>query len=113
MISQQQLFVGSSLYPPYHMTYLESLIPNSQVIVNPPHPDSIEAAMPTSGNTTYSPVKQRSREWRSELFLRPSDWVVDVGGAVAGAVVILGILVYGLNQRERVSLHDRAALTAA
>ena len=87
----QRLFVGASGRPPGHSTILESLIPNSQVIINPPFfhlPDQIEES---------PPVKARSKHWRSELFLHPGDWVPWVGAAVVGMVLVLGMVVVGLN----------------
>jgi len=92
----QRLFVGASLRPPGHTSTIESLIPNSQVIINPPslhHPDQIEQS---------PPVKARSQEWRSELFLHPGDWIPSVAAAVIGTVLLLGMVVFGLNEREKV-----------
>lgn len=91
----ERLFVGASGRPPGHSTILESLIPNSQVIINPPFfhlPDQIEES---------PPVKARSKHWRSELFLHPGDWVPWVGAAVVGMVLVLGMVVVGLNEREK------------
>jgi integrin alpha FG-GAP repeat containing protein 1 len=89
----ERLFVGSSLNPPEHYTILEALIPNSQLIINPPYPvlngSDVDIGRPT--------------EWRSELYLHPGDWVPWVAAAVAGAVAILGFVVLGLRAREQVS----------
>lgn len=90
----ERLFVGSSLSPPNHITSLEALIPNSQLIINPPYP--------LLSNETEPPA-HRPAEWRSELFLQPGDWVPWVAAAVAGAVFILGFVVLGLRAREQVS----------
>ena len=49
-----------------------------------------------------SPVKKRSTEWRSELYLHPGDWIPWVAAAVVGLVIILGSIVIGLNEREKV-----------
>lgn len=46
-------------------------------------------------------VKNRPLEWRSELFLKPGDWVPWVAAAVFGAVIILAMAVFGLNEREK------------
>ncbi|KAK4688706.1 integrin alpha FG-GAP repeat containing protein 1, partial [Tremellales sp. Uapishka_1] len=77
----ENLFVGTSLPPPNHLTILESLIPNSQVIINPP---------PIPGGP-----------WRSELYLHPGDWIPWVGAAVLGTVVLLAMIVFGLDKREK------------
>jgi len=87
----ERLFVGSSLSAD-HYTILEALIPNSQLIINPPYPF-------VNGST----VEGRPVEWRSELFLHPGDWVPWVAAAVAGAVAVLGFVVLGLRAREQVS----------
>lgn len=71
---------------------LESLIPNSQVIVNPPWPGK---------GDKNPPVAQRSKEWRVELFLHPGDWVPWVAAAVVGTVVTLGMVVVWLGDREK------------
>jgi integrin alpha FG-GAP repeat containing protein 1 len=91
----QQLFVGASLYPPYHTTYLESLIPNSQVLINPPHPDTF------LNLTLHKRDLTRPIEWKSQLYLKPGDWVPIVAAAVFGTVIILGFVVFGLGQREK------------
>jgi integrin alpha FG-GAP repeat containing protein 1 len=87
----ERLFVGSSLTTD-HYTILEALIPNSQLIINPPYPLN-------NGST----IEGRPVEWRSELFLHPGDWVPWVAAAVAGAVAVLGFVVLGLRAREQVS----------
>jgi integrin alpha FG-GAP repeat containing protein 1 len=87
------LFVGSSLPSPGHYTTLEALIPNSQLIINPPYPASPNGSVPEG----------RPTEWRSELFLHPGDWVPWVAAAVAGAVAVLGFVVLGLRAKEQVS----------
>ncbi|KAL7421858.1 hypothetical protein Q5752_003629 [Cryptotrichosporon argae] len=92
----ENLFVGSSLHPPGHTTNLESLIPNSQVIINPPAPGA-DSDVPDSDQS----VKARSHEWKSELFLHPGDWVPVVGAAVVGCVMVLGAVVVWLNEREK------------
>ncbi|WVQ82354.1 hypothetical protein IAT38_004482 [Cryptococcus sp. DSM 104549] len=103
----EKLFIGASLAPPNHITYLESLIPNSQVIINPPYPAPPPPASdtPTPDSPTpdppASPVKARSAEWRSQLYLKPGDWVPWVGAAVVGTVVLLGVVVLGLNEKEK------------
>lgn len=88
----ERLFVGSSLTSD-HYTILEALIPNSQLIINPPYPS----------NGTEIPG--RPVEWRSELFLHPGDWVPWVAAAVAGAVAVLGFVVLGLRAKEQVNFH--------
>ncbi|ORX36662.1 hypothetical protein BD324DRAFT_626704 [Kockovaella imperatae] len=93
----ERLYVGTSLYPPYHTTYIESLVPNSQIIINPPSP-------PDEGANVSLPVKYRSSGWRSELYLSPGDWVPWVGAAVVGLVCTLGFVVIWLNEREKVSV---------
>jgi hypothetical protein len=90
----QRISVGASLYPPGHTTYLESIVPNSQLLINPPSP---------ADNDSHPPVRARSAEWRSELYLHPGDWVPWVGAAVVGMVIILGGVVLGLHEREKVS----------
>ncbi|WVF71448.1 hypothetical protein IAT40_006252 [Kwoniella sp. CBS 6097] len=126
----EKLFIGTSLPPPNHHTYLESLIPNSQIIINPPYPlteappsspegvssvttaeEDVNAdseslsrrADPDSPATTtpYSPVKARSSEWKTQLYLKPGDWVPWVGIAVLGTVLTLGSVVVWLNEREK------------
>lgn len=93
----ERLAVGTSLAAPDHWTLLESLIPNSQVLINPPWPGA-----PPSGNTSdTSPVKDRSTEWRSELYLHPGDVVPWVAAAVIGTVVTLGMVVVWLGEREK------------
>lgn len=46
-------------------------------------------------------VKERSKEWRSELFLHPGDWIPWVAAAVFGTVLFLGMVVVWLNDREK------------
>ncbi|GFZ43951.1 hypothetical protein JCM24511_01671 [Saitozyma sp. JCM 24511] len=87
-----RISVGASLYPPGHTTYLESIVPNSQLLINPPSP---------ADNDSHPPVRARSAEWRSELYLHPGDWVPWVGAAVVGMVIILGGVVLGLHEREK------------
>lgn len=93
----ERLFVGSSLNLPEQYTILEALIPNSQLIINPPYPASVNGSETEAGRPT---------EWRSELYLHPGDWVPWVAAAVAGAVAILGFVVLGLRAREQVSNHS-------
>jgi integrin alpha FG-GAP repeat containing protein 1 len=88
--------VGASRYPPFHTTDLESIIPNSQLLINPPSP-------PDNGTSPPSTVRARSTEWRSELYLHPGDWVPWVGAAVVGTVIVLGGVVLGLHEQEKVS----------
>nr|XP_031863237.1 uncharacterized protein CI109_001110 [Kwoniella shandongensis]KAA5530309.1 hypothetical protein CI109_001110 [Kwoniella shandongensis] len=103
----EKLFIGASLSPPNHATYLESLIPNSQVIINPPYPASSTPLDDSPGEHTEpegdnaSPVKARSLEWKSQLYLKPGDWVPWVGAAVLGTVLLLGAVVVGLNEKEK------------
>lgn len=91
------MFVGTSLNPPSHFSTLESLIPNSQVVINPPAPAAVEEG------TAPQPVKTRSQEWRSELFLHPGDCIPWVGAAVVGTVLVLGMVVAGLHEQEKVN----------
>ncbi|WVW83885.1 hypothetical protein I302_105907 [Kwoniella bestiolae CBS 10118] len=115
----EKLFIGTSLPPGRHSTYLESIIPNSQIIINPPYPttpDEEEGTPPTikSRSISYtnssdivkrqmgsSPVKNRSKEWKSSLYLKPGDWVPWVGVSVFGTTVMLGFVVLFLNEREK------------
>ncbi|WVQ99391.1 hypothetical protein IAU59_006524 [Kwoniella sp. CBS 9459] len=125
----EKLFIGTSLPPPNHLTYLESLIPNSQIIINPPYPltetltPASEVVAEAAGEhvdldqespslyaltrredgpaNPRSPVKARSTEWRSQLYLKPGDWVPWVGIAVLGTVLTLGTVVVWLNEREK------------
>lgn len=96
----QKLFIGASLAPPNHITFLESLIPNSQVIINPPYPAAISSP-DEEIEEPRSPVKTRSTEWKSQLYLKPGEWVPWVGAAVLGTVIALGAVVLGLNEREK------------
>lgn len=68
------------------------MIPNSQVILNPPW------AREARDNET---VRYRSKEWRTELFLHPGDWIPWVAAAVVGTVVTLGMVVVWLGEREK------------
>nr|XP_019007302.1 uncharacterized protein I203_00900 [Kwoniella mangroviensis CBS 8507]OCF70763.1 hypothetical protein I203_00900 [Kwoniella mangroviensis CBS 8507] len=112
----EKLFIGTSLPPGEHFTYLESLIPNSQIIVNPPYPVSSEGDTDRSlisrseralfnvskrQQTGIAPVKNRSKEWKSSLYLKPGDWVPWVGLSVFGTTVLLGFVVLYLNEREK------------
>lgn len=72
-------------------TNLESLIPNSQLLISTPW---------TAKEATL-PVQARSKEWRSELFLHPGDWIPWVAAAVVGTVVTLGMVVVWLGEREK------------
>lgn len=85
--------MGSSLYPPLHITDLESIVPNSQLIINPPSPPDNSSAPP--------PVRARSQEWRTELFLHPGDWIPWVSAAVIGTVMALAGVVIALNEQEK------------
>ncbi|WVN88253.1 uncharacterized protein L203_103454 [Cryptococcus depauperatus CBS 7841] len=96
----EKLFVGASLFPPNHVTVLESLIPNSQVIINPPYPASLRPDE-NKENSSVSPVKLRSTEWKSRLYLKPGDWVPWVGAVVLGTVIVLGTVVIGLYEKEK------------
>ena len=108
--SSQRLSIGASLYPPNHLTELDSIVPNSQVIINPPSPDTFSNdSSPVQPQD--SPVKARSTSWRSELYLKPGDWVPWVGAAVAGTVIVLGGVVLALSEREKVGDVGRVALT--
>jgi len=91
---RQRLFVGASLHPPAHLTDIESIVPNSQIIVNPPSS--------AANNATDSPVQAVSTEWHVELFLHPGDWVPWVGAAVFGTVLVLVFVVVGLHEKEKV-----------
>ncbi|WRT66340.1 uncharacterized protein IL334_003295 [Kwoniella shivajii] len=104
----EKLFIGTSLPSPDHSTFLESIIPNSQIIINPPYPLPSPPAPsnekpPTSkeGLEVSSPVKVRSKEWKTQLYLKPGDWVPWVGAAVFGTVIILAFVVLGLDKREK------------
>ncbi|OWT41807.1 hypothetical protein C362_00168 [Cryptococcus neoformans Bt1] len=96
----EKLFIGASLAPPNHVTFLESLIPNSQVIINPPYP-AVISSPDEKTEALRSPVKARSTEWKSQLYLKPGEWVPWVGAAVLGTVIVLGAVVLGLNEREK------------
>ncbi|KAL1405541.1 hypothetical protein Q8F55_009179 [Vanrija albida] len=93
----ENLVVGTTLYEPDDgRTSLEAVIPNSQLIVNPP--------WPLSGDSLYKlkpPVTKRNKEWRTELFLHPGDWIPWVAAAVLGTVVTLGFVVWRLDEREK------------
>lgn len=91
----ERLFVGASLHPPDHITSLEALIPNSQLIINPP--------APLAPGSNGSEIKVGPTKWRSELYLHPGEWVPWVAAAVAGAVFVLGFVVLGLRAKEQVS----------
>ncbi|WWC61849.1 uncharacterized protein I303_104434 [Kwoniella dejecticola CBS 10117] len=111
----EKLFIGTSLPQGSHSTYLESIIPNSQIIINPPYPVSPDdeqenpepknkddvPSSPPSKDRTQAPVKARSTEWKSQLYLKPGDWVPWVGVAVFSTTIILGFVVLGLNEREK------------
>ncbi|KAK8864374.1 hypothetical protein IAR55_001622 [Kwoniella newhampshirensis] len=102
----EKLFIGASLWPPQHATYLESLIPNSQVIINPPYPQQLsppadDPSLPGEKPANDSPVKARSSAWKSQLYLKSGDWVPWVGAAVLGTVILLGAVVLGLNEKEK------------
>ncbi|WWC70229.1 uncharacterized protein I206_104179 [Kwoniella pini CBS 10737] len=102
----EKLFIGTSLPQGSHSTYLESIIPNSQIIINPPYPISSDENNDTNDadrvlSREYSPVKSRSKEWKSQLYLKPGDWVPWVGVAVFSTTIILGFIVLGLNEREK------------
>lgn len=89
----QNLKVGTSLLSDENrVTSLDGVIPNSQVILNPPW--AREAG-------TNESVRARSKEWRTELFLHPGDWIPWVAAAVIGTVVTLGMVVVWLGEREK------------
>ncbi|CAK9786351.1 hypothetical protein CC85DRAFT_284969 [Cutaneotrichosporon oleaginosum] len=89
----ENLKVGTSLKSDEdRVTSLDGVIPNSQVILNPPW-----ARDPRSNES----VLYRSTEWRTELFLHPGDWIPWVGAAVVGTVVTLGMVVVWLGEREK------------
>lgn len=79
--------------PPGNVHTLEQLIPNSQVIINPPWPGR--------NRDRGRLVAARSTEWRTELFLHPGDWIPWVAAAVIGTVVTLGMVVVWLGEREK------------
>lgn len=84
-----------------NLTNLDSIIPNSHLIINPPHPSTFEIP---KQDTKAEVVLNRPEEWRTELYLHPGDWVPYVAAAVLGTVIILAGVVFGLNEREKVSL---------
>lgn len=85
--------VGTSLKSDEdRVTSLDGVIPNSQVILNPPW-----AREPRANES----VLWRSKEWRTELFLHPGDWIPWVAAAVVGTVVTLGMVVVWLGEREK------------
>ncbi|WWC89342.1 uncharacterized protein L201_004263 [Kwoniella dendrophila CBS 6074] len=98
----EKLFIGTSLPSGEHTTYLESIIPNSQIIINPPYPltNSISGQNTTSSNYQEL-IINRSKEWKSQLYLKPGDWIPWVGAAVFGTVILLGFVVLGLNEKEK------------
>lgn len=75
------------------MTELESIVPNSQLSINPPSPPD--------NSTSKAPVRVRSQEWQTELFLHPGDWIPWVGAAVVGTVLALAGVVIALNEQEK------------
>ncbi|ORY34008.1 hypothetical protein BCR39DRAFT_518106 [Naematelia encephala] len=93
----ERLSVGTSLVGADQspISTLDSLIPNSQLLINPPSPLSIPETEPAP------PVKARANQWHSELYLHPGDWVPFVGAAVVLTVLILGGVVVALNAREK------------
>ena len=88
--------MGVSLHS-YNITSLDSIIPNSQLLITPP-------SAPTSSDTTQKEGEAEAmREWHTELFLQPGKWVPWVGLSVVGTVMALGGVVWVLHQREKVS----------
>ncbi|BEI87812.1 uncharacterized protein CcaverHIS019_0105300 [Cutaneotrichosporon cavernicola] len=89
----ENLKVGTSLKSDENrVTSLDGVIPNSQVILNPPWSRALR---------TNETVLYRSKEWRTELFLHPGDWIPWVAAAVVGTVVTLGMVVVWLGEREK------------
>lgn len=83
----ENLFVGSTLRQPVHFISIEGLIPNSQVVIDPWQPEN---GMDPS-------------TWSKELYLHPGDWIPWVTLVLGAAIGLLGVVVFVLNVRERVS----------
>lgn len=85
-------------------------MPNSQILVNPPAARSLDVGDGADNGETDSPVMAESKEWRTELFLHPGDWIPWVGAAVVGTVLALIFVVVGLNEREKVGSGNASRL---
>ena len=81
----ESLFVGSTRRQPEPVLVLEGVIPNSEVVVIPTQPDA-------GGSPEH---------WRRELFLHPADWVPAVTLALGALIAVLGLIVFGLDLREK------------
>lgn len=97
--------IGSALHS-NNVTDLDSIIPNSQILINPPSP-LVPAPDEDPSTRPSGPVLARSSEWRTELFLQPGEWVAWVAASVLGTVLALGGVVWFLHEREKVSADGR------
>jgi integrin alpha FG-GAP repeat containing protein 1 len=73
------------------------VIPNSQVIINPP------ASPQRAGNDSTTFITP-SQQWHKELYLHPGEWIHLVVLILIALIIILGGVVWGLHQNEKVSL---------
>lgn len=92
----QNVFIGTTLRGEMSQSHLESLVPNSQVIINPP---SVLRNLEDPGYGTRQP----STQWRNELFLQPGDWIPWVAATVVTTVLLLGGVVLMLGEKEKVN----------
>lgn len=99
ILTIQRLSIGVGLKD-NNITDLDSIIPNSHLIINPPYPSS-DSETP---DTADKAVKNRPSEWRTELYLHPGDWVPYVAAAVLGTVIMLAGVVFTLHEKEKVRL---------
>lgn len=83
----ENLFVGSTRHQQQHFTNLESLIPNSQVLIDPYQPPGVTDP----------------RSWIRQLYLHPGDWIPGVVLSLVGAMVVLGGIILFLHLKEQVS----------
>ena len=95
---EQNLFVGTSKHAEIHYTNIEGVIPNSQVVINPPYSDADNDALPTRAN----------HDWHKSLYLHPGDWITWVILVLIAVVVILAGVIYLLHSNEKVSLIGHA-----
>lgn len=98
--------IGTALHNA-NLTDLDSIIPNSQLLITPPSPFAPLESDPGRPSEDGPPEPARPTEWRVELFLKPGEWVPWVAASVLGTVLALGGVVWVLHQREKVSWLER------
>jgi len=80
----ENLFVGSTKHQPMHYINMEGVIPNSKVVIIPPHG-----------------ANDGPGDWHKKLYLRPGDWIPWVTLTVVLTMIVLAVIVLVLHLNEK------------